>query len=166
MAAIKLNGKAVSTNGDLPAVGSAAPSFKLVSSSLQVKTLEDYAGKTVLLNIVPSLDTPVCAKSTKKFNELALGREDVVMLVVSADLPFAQSRFCGVEKVGVVEPLSMMRSRSFAKDYGVLMVDGPLEGLTARAVVVIDGESKVVYTELVDDLVAEPDYEAAMNTLA
>lgn len=166
MAAINLQGQAINTNGELPAVGADAPSFKLVNSKLKVRTLADYAGKTILLNIVPSLDTPVCAKSTKHFNQMAEGRDDIVMLVVSADLPFAQGRFCGVEKIKCVEPLSLMRSKAFAKDYGVLMVDGPLEGLTARAVVVINGDGKVTYTQLVENVASEPDYDAAMNSLS
>jgi thiol peroxidase len=165
MAQVTLRGHAVNTNGDLPEAGSAAPDFKLVNAKLEDKTLADYAGKKLLLNIVPSLDTPVCARSTKHFNQLAEGRDDVVMLTVSADLPFAQSRFCGVEKLKNVETLSLMRSRQFAEDYGVLLVDGPLAGITARAVVVIDEQGKVIHAELVDDIADEPDYDAAMKSL-
>ncbi|ALP51987.1 thiol peroxidase [Candidatus Tenderia electrophaga] len=165
MATVALQGQTVHTIGELPEVGSAAPDFKLVNSKLQDKTLADYAGKKVLLNIVPSLDTPVCALSTKRFNQLAEGRGDAVMLMISSDLPFAQSRFCGVEKLKNVQPLSLMRSRKFAKDYGVLLIDGPLAGITARAVVVIDAQGKVVHAELVDDIANEPDYDAAMKCL-
>lgn len=165
MAAISLRGQAINTIGELPTVGDQAPEFKLQNAKLQDKTLSDFAGKKVLLNIVPSLDTPVCATSTKKFNELAAQHSDVVMLMISSDLPFAQGRFCGVEKLKNVQPLSLMRSRRFAKDYGVLMVDGPLAGITARAVVVIDEQGKVTYTELVEDIANEPNYEAAMAAL-
>jgi len=165
MVTITLRGQAINTNGELPKVGDQAPDFKLQNAKLQDKTLADYAGKKVLLNIVPSLDTPVCAASTKKFNDLAAEHDDVVMLMISADLPFAQGRFCGVEKLKNVVPLSMMRSRKFAKDYGVLLVDGPLAGVTARAVVVIDGQGKVVYTELVGEVAHEPNYDAAIAVL-
>jgi len=165
MVTITLRGQAINTNGEMPKVGDQAPDFNLQNAKLQDKTLSDFAGKKVVLNIVPSLDTPVCAKSTKRFNDLAAGRDDVVMLMISADLPFAQGRFCGVEKLKNVMPLSMMRSRKFAKDYGVLLDDGPLAGLTARAVVVIDGQGKVVYTELVGEVAHEPDYDAAMAAL-
>lgn len=165
MATITLKGTEIHTNGDLPAVGSQAPDFKLVDAELGDKTLADYAGKKKLLNIVPSLDTPVCATSTKKFNEAAAGRDNVVMLVISADLPFAMGRFCGVEDIDKVVPLSMMRSRNFAKDYGVLIEDGPLAGITGRAVVILDENDKVVYTELVPEIAQEPDYDKALSAL-
>jgi thiol peroxidase len=165
MATITLKGTEIHTNGDLPAVGSQAPDFKLVDAELGDKTLADYAGKKKLLNIVPSLDTPVCATSTKKFNEAAAGRDNVVMLVISADLPFAMGRFCGVEDIDKVVPLSMMRSRNFAKDYGVLIEDGPLAGITGRAIVILDENDKVVYTELVPEIAQEPDYDKALAAL-
>ncbi len=165
MARITLQGNEINTNGDLPAVGSPAPDFKLTNSELQDVSLADFKGKKKLLNIVPSLDTPTCATSTKKFNEAAKGRDDVVMLIISADLPFAQSRFCTGEKLDNVIPLSMMRDRNFAKDYGVLIQDGPLAGITARAVVVIDENDKVVYTQLVPEIADEPDYESALAAL-
>jgi thiol peroxidase len=165
MATITLKGNEIHTNGDLPAVGSQAPDFKLVDAELADKSLADYAGKKKLLNIVPSLDTPVCATSTKKFNEAAASRDDVVMLVISADLPFAMGRFCGVENIDKVAPLSMMRSRNFAKDYGVLIEDGPLAGITGRAVVILDESDKVVYTELVPEIGQEPDYDKALAAL-
>jgi thiol peroxidase len=165
MATITLQGNEIHTNGELPAVGSQAPDFHLVDAELGDKRLADYAGKKKLLNIVPSLDTPVCATSTKSFNEAAAARDDVIMLVIAADLPFAMSRFCGAEGVDKVVPLSMMRSRNFAKDYGVLIEDGPLAGITARAVVVIDENDKVVYTELVPEIAQEPDYDKALAAL-
>lgn len=165
MATIALRGQVVNTLGDLPKVGDQAPDFKLQNAKLRDKTLADFAGKKLLLNIVPSLDTPVCATSTKKFNELAAEHSDVVMLMISADLPFAQGRFCGVEKLKNVQPLSLMRSRRFAKDYGVLMVDGPLAGITARAVLVLDEDARVIHAELVEDIAKEPNYTAAMAAL-
>lgn len=163
MATITLKGNEIHTNGELPAVGTTAPDFKLVDMDLNDHTLADYAGKKKLLNIVPSLDTPVCATSTKQFNDAA--RDDTVMLVIAADLPFAMSRFCGAEGVDKVIPLSMMRSKNFAKDYGVLITDGPLAGITARAVVVLDENNKVLYTELVPEIAQEPDYTRALAVL-
>ena len=165
MATITLKGNEIHTNGELPAVGSDAPDFHLVDGELNDRRLADYTGKKILMNIVPSLDTPVCATSTKKFNEAAAGRDNVVMLVIAADLPFAMGRFCGAEDVDKVIPLSMMRSRNFAKDYGVLIEDGPLAGITARAIVVIDENGKVVYTELVPEIAREPDYDKALAAL-
>jgi len=165
MATVTLQGNQLNTNGDLPAVGSAAPDFILVDGQLKNVSLGDYAGKKKLLNIVPSLDTPTCATSTRKFNDHAKAHGDVVMLVVSADLPFAQGRFCGAEGIDNVVPLSMMRSRHFAKDYGVLITDGPLAGITARAVVVLDEDNRVLYNQLVPEIADEPDYEAALAAL-
>ncbi len=165
MATVTLQGNPFNTNGDLPAVGSAAPDFGLVTKDLADVSLKDYAGKKKLISIVPSLDTGVCATSTKVFNERLGGRSDVVVLVVSADLPFAQGRFCGAEGIDNAVTLSMMRSRNFAKDYGMLMVDGPLAGITGRAVVVLDAADKVVYTQLVTEITTEPDYDAAIKAL-
>jgi thiol peroxidase len=165
MATVTLQGKESNTNGELPAVGSTAPDFHLVDAKLNDVHLADYGGKKKLLNIVPSLDTPTCATSTKKFNDHARSRDDVVMLVISADLPFAMSRFCGAEGIENVVPLSMMRTRGFAKDYGVLLTDGPLAGITARAVVVLDADNRVVYTQLVPEIADEPDYDAALAAL-
>ena len=165
MATVTLNGNACNTSGDLPAVGTAAPDFHLVDGKLNDVHLADYSGKKKILNIVPSLDTPTCATSTRKFNERAAGHDDAVVLVVSADLPFAQGRFCGAEGLKNVIPLSLMRSGSFAKDYGVLITDGPLAGITARAVVVIDANDKVTYTQLVKEIADEPDYDAALAAL-
>ncbi|MEJ2553435.1 MAG: thiol peroxidase [Gammaproteobacteria bacterium] len=165
MATITLKGDPVHTNGELPAVGGAAPDFNLVTKDLADVQLAAYKGKKKILNIVPSLDTAVCAASTKKFNEYAKGRDDLVVLTVSADLPFAQSRFCEAEGIDNVTTLSMMRSRNFAKDYGMLIQDGPLAGITARAVVVLDEYDKVMYTELVPEITQEPNYERALAAM-
>ena len=163
MASITLQGNKINTNGDLPAVGSQAPDFKLTNKDLEDKSLADFSGKKKLLNIVPSLDTPVCATSTKRFNEAA--SDDAVMLIISADLPFAMSRFCDAENTDKVVTLSMMRNKNFGKDYGVLIQDGPLAGITARAVVVLDENDKVVYTEMVPEIAQEPDYDKALAAL-
>jgi thiol peroxidase len=165
MATITFKANPINTNGNLPAVGAPAPNFKLVAANLKDVSLADYAGKKKLLNIVPSLDTPVCALSTKKFNEHAKTHPDTVVLVISADLPFAQGRFCGNEGLSNVVALSLMRSRQFAEDYGVLVTDGPLAGLTARAVVVLDENNVVRHAELVPEVAQEPDYEAALAAL-
>jgi thiol peroxidase len=165
MAQTALKGTPVNLAGDLPAVGSTAPDFKLVTGDLSDVGLAHYAGKKKLLNIVPSLDTGVCAASTKKFNEAMAGKSDAVALVISADLPFASSRFCSAEGITNVINLSMMRSRNFGKDYGVLITDGPLAGITARAVVVLDANNKVLYTELVPEITQEPNYDAALAAL-
>jgi thiol peroxidase len=166
MANITLKGNPFHTSGELPAVGAPAPNFRLVSADLQDVTLETYKGKTKVLNIVPSLDTAVCATSARKFNEKAASIRDAVVLVVSADLPFAMKRFCSTEGLHNVLPLSMMRGRNFAKEYGTLITDGPLEGISARAVVVIDANDKVVYTQLVPEIGEEPNYEAALAAIA
>lgn len=165
MATVTLHGDPIHTNGELPAVGSPAPDFNLVNKDLADVSLADFAGKSKLISIVPSLDTPVCATSTKKFNDLVAGRDDVVVLIVSADLPFAATRFCSAEGVEGVHTLSMMRSRNFAKDYGVLIEDGPLAGITARAVVVVDEDGQVVHAELVPEIGQEPDYDQAIAKL-
>lgn len=166
MATITLQGNEIHTNGDLPAVGDKAPDFKLVNKELSDVSLKDYAGNKKIISIVPSLDTPVCATSTKKFGDLAKQREDVVVLIVAADLPFAMSRFCSAEGVDDVITLSMMRSRNFAKDYGVLIEDGPLAGITARAVIVLDADNNVLHAELVGEISNEPDYDAAISALS
>lgn len=163
MATVTLKGNPVSLNGELPSVGSNAPDFKLVTGDLNEVCLADYGGKKKILNIVPSLDTPVCATSARKFNELASKLDNTVVLVISADLPFAQGRFCSAEGIENVISLSMIRSKQFAKDYGVLIEDGPLAGVSARAVVVLDESDKVVYTELVPEITQEPDYDAALR---
>ncbi len=165
MAKITLGGNPINTNGDMPKVGSPAPDFKLTDADLKDLSLADFKGKKKLLNIVPSLDTPTCALSTKKFNEQAAKHPNTVMLIVSADLPFAMKRFCAAENTDKVKSLSMMRDRHFAKDYGVLITDGPLAGITARAVVVIDENNKVVHTELVPEIKQEPNYDRALAAL-
>jgi len=165
MAQVTLHGSPANTNGDLPAVGSQAPDFRLVDGALNDLTLADFAGKKKLISIVPSLDTPTCATSTKVFNQRLGSRSDVVVLVVSADLPFAQGRFCQAEGTADVKTLSMMRSRNFAKDYGILLVDGPLAGITARGALVLDADNKVVYAQLVGEIGDEPDYDAAIAAL-
>lgn len=165
MATITLKGNKINTNSELPKVGSTAPDFVLVDGDLNNVTLDTYKGKKKLLSIVPSLDTPVCALSTKKFNETAKSRNDTVFLMISADLPFAMKRFCTAEGAGNVIPLAMMRSRNFAKDYGVLIQDGPLAGITARAVVVLDAHNKVLHAELVPEIAQEPDYDKALAVL-
>ena len=165
MAKITLRGNPIHTNGELPKTGSQAPDFKLTAKDLKDVSLADFKGKKKLLNIVPSLDTPTCALSTKKFNEHAKQHKDTVILVVSADLPFAQGRFCGNEHLDNVIPLSLLRDKKFAQDYGVLLQDGPLAGVTARAVVVLDANDKVVYTEIVPEIAQEPDYQKALNAL-
>ena len=163
MASITLHGNACSTNGDLPAVGSDAPDFKLTDKDLNDVSLADFAGKKKIISIVPSLDTGVCATSTRVFDERIGGNDSAVVLVVSADLPFAQSRFCGAENTGNVITLSMMRSKNFAKDYGILIQDGPLAGITGRGVVVLDANNKVLHAQLVSEIGDEPDYDAAMK---
>ena len=165
MAKVTFKGTPVSTNGDLPKVGSKAPDFHLVATGLKDVRLADFKGKKKLLNIVPSLDTGICAMSTKKFNDFAKTDPNVQVLVISSDLPFAQGRFCNAEGVQNVATLSMMRSRNFAKDYGVLMQDGPLAGICARAVVVLDENDNVKYTELVPEIAQEPNYEAAIAAM-
>jgi thiol peroxidase len=162
MADITLDGKPCHTSGELPAVGSAAPDFRLVTTGLEDVSLATFRGKTKVLSIVPSLGTGVCAASARKFNEKAAAIRDAVVLVVSADLPFAMKSFCTTEGLHNVVPLSMMRGRNFAKAYGTLITDGPFEGVSARAVVVIDANDKVVYRELVPEIGQEPNYDAAL----
>jgi thiol peroxidase len=159
MATVKFKGTDVHTNGSLPEVGTQAPDFKLIGSGLQEIQLSDYKGKRVLLNIFPSLDTGTCATSVRKFNKWVSEKENVVVLCVSKDLPFAQSRFCGAEGLENVVTASDFRFHSFATDYGVLLIDGPLQGLMARSVVAIDETGKVLYTELVSETVNEPSYD-------
>ena len=165
MATITLGGNTIHTNGTLPVIGVKAPDFVLVDGDLNNVSLATFQGKKKLLNIVPSLDTPVCATSTKKFNEAAQRRSDTVFLMISADLPFAMKRFCASEGTSNVIPLSLMRSRKFAEDYGVLIEDGPLAGITARAVVVLDADDEVVYTQFVPEIGQEPDYDRALAVL-
>jgi thiol peroxidase len=165
MAQVTLKGNPIHTSGELPAVGAKAPDFILTTGDLKDVTLADYKGKRKILNIVPSLDTPTCATSTRKFNEKAGQLANTVVLVVSADLPFAQKRFCATEGLQNVVPLSLIRGKHFAKDYGVFIEDGPLAGICARAVVVLDENDKVVHRQLVPEIGQEPDYEAALKAV-
>ena len=165
MAKITLKGNEVNTNSDIVTEGSIAPDFILVDSDLQDVSLSSFDGKNKILSIVPSLDTPVCQKSTLVFNEKVAGLDDTVMLIVSSDLPFAMKRFCTSESLANVMPVSMMRSRNFAKDYGVLLVDGPLSGITTRAIVTISKDNKVLHSELVTEIADEPNYQAALDSI-
>jgi len=164
MAQVTLRGNPINTNGELPEVGSSAPAFSLVGSDLGEVSNESLNGRKVVLNIFPSIDTPTCASSVRAFNEKAGGRDDTVVLCVSKDLPFAAGRFCGAEGIENVKTGSAFRG-SFAQDYGVEMQDGPLAGLTARSVVVLDADGTVTYTQLVGEIADEPDYDAALAAL-
>ena len=161
--AVTLGGNPIDVAGNFPKVGDTAPDFKLVSGDLSDVSLADFAGKKKLLNIVPSLDTGVCATSTKKFNDAALN--GAVLMVISADLPFAQGRFCGAEGAKNAVTLSTMRGAEFKRNYGVDITSGPLAGATARAVVVLDENNKVLHAELVPEIKQEPNYEAALAAL-
>lgn len=164
MAQVLLRGNPVSTSGELPAVGSAAPAFSLLNSSLEKISLESLKGKKVVVSIFPSIDTPTCATSTRVFNKEAAAKEGVTVVTVSEDLPFALGRFCAAEGIANVHTLSAFRS-TFGQDYGVELLDSPLAGLTARAVVVVDEAGKVLHTELVANVSDEPDYAAALAAL-
>ncbi len=166
MATVTLKGNPVPVHGDLPTLGSTAPGFTLVSADLSDVTLADYAGKRKVLNIVPSLDTPTCQQSTRVFNARASSLADTVVLVVAADLPFAMGRFCGAEGLKDVVTLSTFRNHEFHHDYGVDIAAGPLKGLTARAVVVLDANNQVLHSQLVPEIAQEPDYDAALAALA
>ncbi len=159
-----LGGNPINTSGDLPAVGSSAPAFNLIGSDLSELTHEHVAGKKVVLNIFPSIDTPTCAASVRQFNERAGNRDDVVVVCISEDLPFAQNRFCGAEGIEGVITASSFRS-DFGSDYGVELLDGILTGLLSRAVVVLDESGNVVHSELVAEIANEPDYAAALAAL-
>jgi thiol peroxidase len=165
MAKVTFKGNPIDVAGSFPQKGQKAPAFKLVGKDLKDVTLADYAGKRKVLNIVPSLDTSVCATSTRKFNEKAASLANAVVLVISADLPFASSRFCSTEGLNNVVTLSTMRSREFMKDYGVEVASGPLTGVTARGVVVLDEKDKVLHSELVPEIGQEPNYDAALAAL-
>ena len=163
--AVTLEGAPVTLYGTFPVVGKTAPAFKLVDKDLQDITLQSFAGKRKVLNIVPSLDTAVCATSTRRFNEAASALANTVVLVISADLPFAMSRFCVAEGLENVVTLSLMRGRDFMRNYGVKIADTALAGLTARAVLVLDENDRVLHAELVSDITHEPDYTAALAAL-
>lgn len=165
MSNVTLGGDPITVSGTLPQPGDTAPDFTLTTQGLEDVTLDNWAGKRKILNIVPSVDTPTCATSTRKFNEKASSLDNTVVLVISADLPFAAGRFCGAEGLKDVITLSSFRNYSFQQDYGVAIQDGPLAGLTARAVVVLDEDNKVLHSELVGDIKDEPDYEKALSVL-
>jgi len=165
MAKVTLGGNAITVNGNFPKKGDAAPDFTLTGKDLKEVSLKDFAGKKKVLNIVPSLDTPVCQTSTRKFNEKAAGISDTVVLVISGDLPFAMGRFCTTENIANVTPPSTFRNRDFHGKYGVDVADGPLKGLTARGVVVLDANNKVLHAELVPEIKQEPNYDAALGAL-
>lgn len=165
MANITLQGNPITTVGELPALNSQAPDFSLTKTDLSDCSLKDFVGKTVVLNIFPSIDTSVCAASVRRFNAEASGLENTVVLCISADLPFAHQRFCEGEGLEQVIPLSVFRSPGFGRDYGVTIADGPIAGLLSRAIVIIDAAGKVIYTEQVPEIGQEPDYEAALKAL-
>ena len=166
METVYFNGTECHTAGLLPTVGTTAPNFDLTGVDLSNITNSDYAGKNIVLNIFPSLDTEVCAMSVRRFNTEAAKLKDTVILCVSMDLPFAMARFCTINGIEGVIPASAFRSPAFGKDYGVMLVDGPLKGLLTRAVLIIDKEGKIAYRDLVDDITHEPDYEGAMRVLS
>jgi thiol peroxidase len=165
MAKITFKGTSVDTVGELPGVNSASPAFTLTKTDLSDVTLGDFAGRRILLNIFPSLDTSVCASSVRRFNKDAGSLENTVILCVSADLPFAHSRFCEAEGLNDVIPLSVFRFKDFGKDYGVEITSGPLKGLLSRAIVIIDETGKVIYRQQVPEIAEEPDYDAALSAL-
>lgn len=165
MAETSLRGNPVQTVGDLPEVGAQAPSFDLTKSDLSPVSSADFEGQNIVLNIFPSVDTATCAQSVRTFNEHAAAHENTSVVCVSADLPFALGRFCGAEGIEHVVTASTFRSEAFGQDFGTLQVDGPLHGLQARAVVVISPDGSVAHTQLVDDIVNEPDYDAALAAL-
>ncbi len=165
MTTIKLKGNPVHTNGEPPAAGQKAPGFTLVDSDLKERSLKEFAGKRKLIATVPSLDTQVCSLSAKKFNDAAKQHPEVMVIFVSADLPFAQKRVCGVENLQNIITLSMVRSKKFAEDLGLLIMDGPLQGVIARSVFVLDGDDKILYREIVEEITQEPGYEKALAAL-
>ncbi len=165
MAQTALGGNPVSTSGDLPATGASAPAFTLTKGDLSAVTSADLSGQRVILNIFPSIDTPTCATSVRTFNEKAADLDNTTVLCVSADLPFAQGRFCGAEGIENVATASTFKNPEFLADYGVGLVDGKLEGLCARAVVVLDEQGTVLHSELVPEIANEPDYDAALGSL-
>ena len=165
MTTVTFQGNPLKIGGELPSVGSLAPDFELVKGDLSSLKLTDLAGKKVILNIFPSMDTPTCATATKKFNEKVSKHSNVVIVCASVDLPFAQGRFCAAEGLDKVIPVSAFRNDDFGKDYGVIITDGPLTGLFSRAIVLIDESGQVVYTEHVSELGDEPNYDAVFGVL-
>ena len=164
MASITLKGNQISTIGELPAVGTQAADFELIKNDLSKTSLKDFQGKRVVLNIFPSIDTPTCATSVRNFNKNASELNNVAVLNISMDLPFAHARFCGAEGIDKVDTLSTFRS-TFATDYKVAFSDGPLIGLCSRAIIILDENNKVLYTEQVSEIADEPNYEAALTAL-
>lgn len=162
---VTLKGKPIKLEGTFPKVGQQAPAFSLVNRDLQDVTLANFAGKKKVLSILPSLDTPVCALSTRKFNQQASNMDNTVVLIIAADLPFAMSRFCDAEGLDKVVTLSTMRGANFMKDYGVFIADSPFGGITARAIIVLDEKDKIIHAELVPEIADEPNYDAAMAAL-
>ena len=165
MSQVTLGGNPITVGGAFPGKGDNAADFSLTTKDLKDVGLKDFAGRRKVLNIVPSLDTPVCQKSTRVFNEKAGSLANATVLVISADLPFAMSRFCGAEGLGNVVTLSTLRGRDFHQNYGVDITDGPLKGLTARGVIVLDENNKVLHAELVPEIKQEPNYDAAIAAL-
>ena len=165
MAQITLKGNPINTIGNLPETGADAPEFVLVKNDLSATKLSEYKGKKVILNIFPSLDTATCAASVRRFNQEASNLDNTVVLCVSKDLPFAQARFCGAEGLEDVHTVSDFRTGEFGKDYGVVIIDGPLAALESRAIVIVNEEGKVIYTEQVPEIVDEPDYDKALAAL-
>ncbi len=165
MANVTLKGNPFQTIGELPETGSQAPGFTLVKTDLSDISLSDFLGKRVVLNIFPSLDTAVCAASVRRFNVEATRLENTSVICISKDLPFAHARFCTTEGIANVVPASEFRGNNFGKAYGLMLTNGPLQGLLARSVVVVDETGKVIYTELVPEITEEPDYESALAVL-
>ena len=165
MATVKLDGLEVNTSGELPKIGSLAPDFTLVKSDLTEISLSDFKGNRLLLNIFPSIDTPVCAAAVRFFNAKANTLDNTTVLCISDDLPFAQKRFCGAEGLADVISASEMRNRDFGDKYGVRITDGPLAGVLSRAIVILDATGKVIYTEQVPEITQEPNYDAALASL-
>ncbi len=165
MAKITLQDKPCNTYGDLPKPGTTAPTFTFVKTDLSEIKMEDLKGKKIILNIFPSIDTPVCAASVRKFNDAASKTKNTIILCISKDLPFAHARFCGAEGIKNVEPVSDFRNGEFAQKYGAGIVDGPLAGLLARSIVIINEKGQIIYNELVSETTSEPDYESALNNV-
>jgi thiol peroxidase len=165
MATVTLKSNPIHTIGELPSKNTSAPDFTLVGTDLSEKTLSNYKGKKVILNIFPSIDTPTCATSVRHFNQDAAKLDNTVVLCISRDLPFAQGRFCGAEGIENVEMLSDFREGKFGNDYGIIFTDGPLKGLLSRSIVIIDEQGKVIYTQQVAETTEEPNYEEALKAV-
>jgi len=165
MSNIMLHGNTIHSSGSLPLKGEKAPQFSLTGRDLKDVTMDSFAGSRIILNIFPSLDTPVCATSVRKFNEKAASLKNTVVLAISRDLPFAHERFCTVEGIDRVIALSELRNRDFGREYGIEIIDGPLAGLLARAVVVIDENGMIIHSQMVPEIAHEPDYDEALSVL-